>query len=493
MFQKNNTKRGFTLIELLTVIAILGILVFLSSQYFLGYAEKAKLTQIKNDIKVAENIIESKLLEEPDLSLSFPMSSFKSDSKVYDKRGLYKEDFNFKMYNITNIVESNLSGYFLSSEKGKVWYSENSLTNNESFEKEVKESGIGTDKFEVLDYKIPTGSFKVGSTLEGYIIIKGNEDEEFSLRQKYVYAFRDAQEKELRTQERVSIKKGETKKIIFKYVTSEIDPLGLYNVEIRLSGNNYFNYKVSDGIHLYDDKWYYYQQADLRPHESGTIGRIGYLNPDNVEITERIDTNDGINKAKVKLQVNKSNTESDNHTGNAHTNLNESYGSYEGRMKVPTQKGLISGFFLYGKDKEDKTHEIDIEILNKDGKWQVWLTVHNETHKDYRQGIYLPDYDPSKTYRDAEPGIMYQSKFNLENMNIDPSSEFVNYRIDFYKNYVSFKVNDKEIGRWNKVFDYNEMRLMTSTFWTHWLESEIDQPRMKEDLEIEWIRKGFFE
>ncbi|NMA86823.1 MAG: type II secretion system protein [Tissierellia bacterium] len=60
MLKRN--KKGFTLIELIVVMAIIGILVMLAMPKFMGYTEKAKLTKIQNDIKVAENKVEELLV-----------------------------------------------------------------------------------------------------------------------------------------------------------------------------------------------------------------------------------------------------------------------------------------------------------------------------------------------------------------------------------------------------------------------------------------------
>lgn len=54
-----NRKAGFTIIELIVVIAVIAILVLLATPKFLGYTQKAKTTQILNDVKAAENTLDS--------------------------------------------------------------------------------------------------------------------------------------------------------------------------------------------------------------------------------------------------------------------------------------------------------------------------------------------------------------------------------------------------------------------------------------------------
>ena len=129
---KIKSKKGFTLIEVLTVIAIFGILVLLASPRFLGYTEQAKLAQIKNDIKVHENHIDSELtrnefyIENWKSISSNTLNSLKVENKVYDKRGLLESNYEFKgeeYYEIPRkLVNTKLKGEFVLSKDEKVYY-----------------------------------------------------------------------------------------------------------------------------------------------------------------------------------------------------------------------------------------------------------------------------------------------------------------------------------------------------------------------------------
>jgi len=63
---KMKRKKGFTIIELIVVMAIIGVLVLLAMPKFMGYTEKAKLTQIKSDIKQVENASERYYIDKND-------------------------------------------------------------------------------------------------------------------------------------------------------------------------------------------------------------------------------------------------------------------------------------------------------------------------------------------------------------------------------------------------------------------------------------------
>ena len=129
-------KKGFTIIELLTVIAILGILVLLAAPRFLGYSEHARLAQIKNDIKVHETFIDSKLILDSKFTESWDeisksdLESFKNENSIYDKRGLLKSNHQFDSEKYLIIpkkskgvnVNTKLPGKFILDPDGDVYY-----------------------------------------------------------------------------------------------------------------------------------------------------------------------------------------------------------------------------------------------------------------------------------------------------------------------------------------------------------------------------------
>lgn len=106
-------KKGFTLVELIVVIAVLGILVLLAAPKFLGYAESAKVAQIKNDIKVHESLIHARLAEDIQYENvidewrqveSSELEEAAKESKVFDKRGLMSTNETFNCSNKIEIV-----------------------------------------------------------------------------------------------------------------------------------------------------------------------------------------------------------------------------------------------------------------------------------------------------------------------------------------------------------------------------------------------------
>jgi beta-glucanase (GH16 family) len=143
---------------------------------------------------------------------------------------------------------------------------------------------------------------------------------------------------------------------------------------------------------------------------------------------------------------------------------------------VPNNDGLLNGFFLYGENPTDPsiTYEIDMEILKYQGKWQLWSTVYNISNSKYNSNNGL------------EPGAVYQSKIDLTS---DPSQDFHNYKINFYQDYISFYLDNKQVGNWQNEFDYGDMYLHAGSFYTFWLSGKIATENQK--MEIAWMRQNF--
>ena len=136
----NKNKRGFTLIELIVVMAIIGILVMLAMPKFMGYTEKAKLTNIQNDIKVAENKVEELLVKEDkefyewDDADKSKLEEAKDERKLYGRGGLVtvdnprEKDIEAGEYRIIDTkfvkveVRSKLKGTFYANSDGRVYY-----------------------------------------------------------------------------------------------------------------------------------------------------------------------------------------------------------------------------------------------------------------------------------------------------------------------------------------------------------------------------------
>lgn len=138
MLKRN--KRGFTLIELIVVMAIIGILVMLAMPKFMGYTEKAKLTNIQNDIKVAENKVEELLVKEDKEFAKWgkvdksKLEEAKDEWKLYGRGGLVtvdnprEKDIEAGEYKIIDTkfvkveVRSKLKGTFYANSDGRVYY-----------------------------------------------------------------------------------------------------------------------------------------------------------------------------------------------------------------------------------------------------------------------------------------------------------------------------------------------------------------------------------
>jgi prepilin-type N-terminal cleavage/methylation domain-containing protein len=131
---KSKRKKGFTLIELIVVMAVLGILVLLTTPKLIGYVDRAKETVIVNDVRIAENNVLELLItgtekvdgwEDIDIS---ELELAKSENKLYDIRGLVSEDIedgNYRLISedyVKKSIGSNLKGKFYVSENAKVYY-----------------------------------------------------------------------------------------------------------------------------------------------------------------------------------------------------------------------------------------------------------------------------------------------------------------------------------------------------------------------------------
>ena len=106
--------KGFTLIELIVVIVIIGILVLLATPKFLNYIKMAKLTQIKHDTKVLENVILAHMIkfngELPSWAKTplddGELEDYLIDGKVYTSKGKVLEDGTIEdnMRSMKNVV-----------------------------------------------------------------------------------------------------------------------------------------------------------------------------------------------------------------------------------------------------------------------------------------------------------------------------------------------------------------------------------------------------
>lgn len=123
-------KKAFTIIELIVVIAVIGILVLLAMPKFLGYVEKAQLTNIQNDVKIAENVIGARLVHDDKLPDNWEVMSNENltnlaqENKLYDTKGLVQEEIEDGKYVRMPLKSFNtkLKGNFYANQGGKVYY-----------------------------------------------------------------------------------------------------------------------------------------------------------------------------------------------------------------------------------------------------------------------------------------------------------------------------------------------------------------------------------
>ena len=138
-------KKAFTLIELIVIIAVLGILVLIGVPRFMGHIEKAELTKIQHDVKVAENKMAEVLSDDNDFvswaDSEKDLDELLPNNQLYEKQGIAKnveliqpvndeEQSGYKIIpeNIIKKTGTKLKGPFYSNKLGKVYY-ENPIKN----------------------------------------------------------------------------------------------------------------------------------------------------------------------------------------------------------------------------------------------------------------------------------------------------------------------------------------------------------------------------
>lgn len=130
---RKGIKKGFTIIELIVVIAVLGVLVLLASGYFIGYAEKAKITQIKSDSKSYETFIGAERQKDENYHTNWnlvdpdDLRDKITEGVLYDKKGLVEDESvisdDMPYYEIPDkLINTHLDGLFIYAEDGKVYY-----------------------------------------------------------------------------------------------------------------------------------------------------------------------------------------------------------------------------------------------------------------------------------------------------------------------------------------------------------------------------------
>lgn len=128
-------KKAFTVVELMFAIAILGILMFIAKPNLMRNVEQAKLVRIKQDIKISENIVETKISIDkmPDNWTTIEPSDFNlflEKDKIYDLNGVVdkvtKEMIECKYQKVNkDWTKSKLDGDFYTDKMAKVYYIDN--------------------------------------------------------------------------------------------------------------------------------------------------------------------------------------------------------------------------------------------------------------------------------------------------------------------------------------------------------------------------------
>lgn len=490
-------KSAFTLIELLVVMSIIGVLVLLAAPKFIGYTQKAKTIQMKHDISVIETIADYYLVEHEGVPAEWKLADENSVEKgeFISKMGMYDEEIHGELFEVPDSLakkeaRSSLPGKFFINKDGIAFYSAKAVTvseykNKSPFDSKPNIDAKITDKLEIIEVTFPSGYYRVNEPFTAQIKVK-------ALQQGEYYAsmwMNNESHWETNTdwaEYGIFLNKDEEYTINLTGTVSELYIPGFFNVELALieesSGAlHYFIYK-ENAIALYKDEphwgYQYYLESQLRKGNTNiAIGGKGGVDASNVSLgTSPEEGNPGTIKIKT------TNNSPIGGTGGMATVFGKtSYGTYDIMMKVPSSDSLLNGFFLYG----DENHEIDIEVLKhpETGKWNMWTTIHNNSHPDYER---LRKLSP---YPNLEPGEIYQNRVDLEALGINPTSPTI-YRMHFYPNRIAFEVlKDGEfilVSEWNNTFDYDDMYLHVSSFYTHWLKNNFTNT---ESMEVYFIRR----
>lgn len=317
----------------------------------------------------------------------------------------------------------------------------------------------------VEGYSMPNGIFKIGEKLPSSLTVKNVSATSRTFNLGYSFIDEAGTAYDIPSQ-KVTLAPNETKTVSITWDSSSAIKEGYYDTYLVLWNNAWtnriVNYSLVDNVYLYKqfDEWNYFTAPDWNKLDGRTISQISTLSASNVALNDK--------SISINLPANSYSS------GQTITKDYYGYGSYEARMKVPEGDSNLSGMFLYAPN--DQEHEIDTEILYRDGKWRAWFTIHNVNH---------PTYNPSNG---LEPGEVYKKEVILD---FDPSKEFHNYRLNLYPTYVSFEIDGKEMARWNESFNFKKMQLFTSSFYAHWLPR--NQTTYDKQFNVEWIRHGFFE
>lgn len=474
-------KKGYTVIELLVVLMIMGVLVLCVVWGVLRYQDRLKITKIQADIFSITTAMHHKLRNDGDLHKYSGLSSkevaeVKTKNGLYSKQGVVDNKSNIGlMYkvplDVVQEVKSTLGGTFMLNKDGYIYYAENLNPFKESdiFDKPVQVIVDNTEKegLEVSSWIVPRGLYQVGGILRGGVQIKGEGAEQLTVLMSLVHC---------KTGKETTVSSTEFSSTlgILEYMVTygytEKDRVGLYDVylTIRKGSQTVGQVFVPRALCLVSSEWEYYYGDDFSIAEQDIIGQVGKLGKDFVKLGYKYDEEKGVDYGTVNIDIVPQNPM----TAQVYTKLPITYGTYEVCMKVPQTEGLLSSFFLFGVSSEGVPSEVDIEVMKYKGNWQVWCTLHNIN--GVLEGLH--------------EGEEYQTK---QEMKVNPTSNFLVYRIEYYPRYIRFYVEGEKIGEWLGTMYAQELRLFAGTFYTHWLYNGLTQ--VPDKMQVEWVRKKYLE
>lgn len=172
----NSKTKGFTIIELVVVIAIIGILILLAMPRFNGYVKSARITHIKNDIKVAEGVSIEELINGEDFPESWEpvniedLTQLVSTDQLYDVKGLMVNEVENGEYVrlADGAIKTKLKGDFYANYGGKVYYKDEKIGKSE--EPELSEPELATD----ADFRWNSLECESCDYGEGYEVVNQN-------------------------------------------------------------------------------------------------------------------------------------------------------------------------------------------------------------------------------------------------------------------------------------------------------------------------------